>query len=143
MNRVILTGRICKKLELKNLKDDKSVCEFTIATNRIGQEDADFINCVVWNKQAENLCKYQQKGNLIGVEGQLRNEKYEYNGQTKYKTYIIVSQLEFLSNNKNKEEKEQTNPYEEFGKEIDQRMMNEEKLFNDDIMEINEEDMPF
>ena len=143
MNRCILVGRITKDLELRKTQNDKSVCEFTIATNRIGQEDADFINCVVWNKQAENLCKYQQKGNLIGVEGQLRNEKYEYNGQTKYKTYIIVNQLEFLSNSKNKEEKEQTNPYEEFGKEIDQRMMNEEKLFNDDIMEINEEDMPF
>ena len=143
MNRVILTGRICKKLELKNLKDDKSVCEFTIATNRIGQEDADFINCIVWNKQAENLVKYQDKGSLIGVEGQLRSERYEHNGQTKYKTYILVSQIEFLSSSKNKEEKGQTNPYEEFGKEIDQRMMNEEKLFNDDIMEINEEEYPF
>lgn len=142
MNKVVLIGRITKDLELRKTQNDKSVCEFTIATNRIGQEDADFINCVVWNKQAENLCKYQQKGSLIGVEGQLRNEKYEYNGQTKYKTYIIVSQLEFLSNSKNKEEKEQTNPYEEFGKEIDQRMMNEEKLFNDDIMEISE-DIPF
>ena len=143
MNQVCLTGRITKDLELRKTKNDKSVCEFTIATNRIGQEDADFINCVVWNKQAENLCKYQKKGNLIGVEGQLRNEKYEYNGQTKYKIYIIVNQLEFLSNSKNKEEKGQTNPYEEFGKEIDQRMMNEEKLFNDDIMEIDESDYPF
>ena len=115
MNRVILTGRICKKLELKNLKDDKSVCEFTIATNRIGQEDADFINCIVWNKQAENLVKYQDKGSLIGVEGQLRSERYEHNGQTKYKTYILVSQIEFLSSNK-KEEKE--NPYEAFGNSI-------------------------
>lgn len=115
MNRVILTGRICKKLELKNLKDDKSVCEFTIATNRIGQEDADFINCIVWNKQAENLVKYQDKGSLIGVEGQLRSERYEHNGQTKYKTYILVSQIEFLSSTK-KEEKE--NPYEAFGNSI-------------------------
>ena len=115
MNRVILTGRICKKLELKNLKDDKSVCEFTIATNRIGQEDADFINCIVWNKQAENLVKYQDKGSLIGVEGQLRSERYEHNGQTKYKKYILVSQIEFLSSNK-KEEKE--NPYEAFGNSI-------------------------
>lgn len=115
MNKVILTGRICKKLELKNLKDDKSVCEFTIATNRIGQEDADFINCIVWNKQAENLVKYQDKGSLIGVEGQLRSERYEHNGQTKYKTYILVSQIEFLSSTK-KEEKE--NPYEAFGNSI-------------------------
>lgn len=134
MNRVILTGRICKKLELKNLKDDKSVCEFTIATNRIGQEDADFINCIVWNKQAENLVKYQDKGSLIGVEGQLRSERYEHNGQTKYKTYILVSQIEFLSSNK-KEEKE--NPYEAFGNSIKTEFDVGHQI------EITDDDMPF
>lgn len=134
MNRVILTGRICKKLELKNLKDDKSVCEFTIATNRIGQEDADFINCIVWNKQAENLVKYQDKGSLIGVEGQLRSERYEHNGQTKYKTYILVSQIEFLSSNK-KDEKE--NPYEAFGNSIKTEFDVGHQI------EITDDDMPF
>lgn len=134
MNRVILTGRICKKLELKNLKDDKSVCEFTIATNRIGQEDADFINCIVWNKKAENLVKYQDKGSLIGVEGQLRSERYEHNGQTKYKTYILVSQIEFLSSNK-KEEKE--NPYEAFGNSIKTEFDVGHQI------EITDEDIPF
>lgn len=134
MNRVILTGRICKKLELKNLKDDKSVCEFTIATNRIGQEDADFINCIVWNKQAENLVKYQDKGSLIGVEGQLRSERYEHNGQTKYKTYILVSQIEFLSSTK-KEEKE--NPYEAFGNSIKTEFDVGHQI------EIDESDYPF
>lgn len=134
MNKVILTGRICKKLELKNLKDDKSVCEFTIATNRIGQEDADFINCIVWNKQAENLVKYQDKGSLIGVEGQLRSERYEHNGQTKYKTYILVSQIEFLSSTK-KEEKE--NPYEAFGNSIKTEFDVGHQI------EIDESDYPF
>ena len=134
MNRVILTGRICKKLELKNLKDDKSVCEFTIATNRIGQEDADFINCIVWNKQAENLVKYQDKGSLIGVEGQLRSDRYEHNGQTKYKTYILVSQIEFLSSTK-KEEKE--NPYEAFGNSIKTEFDVGHQI------EITDDDMPF
>lgn len=134
MNKVILTGRICKKLELKKLKDDKSVCEFTIATNRIGQEDADFINCIAWNKQAENLVKYQDKGSLIGVEGQLRSERYEHNGQTKYKTYILVSQIEFLSSTK-KEEKE--NPYEAFGNSIKTEFDVGHQI------EIDESDYPF
>lgn len=134
MNRVILTGRICKKLELKNLKDDKSVCEFTIATNRIGKEDADFINCIVWNKQAENLVKYQDKGSLIGVEGQLRSERYDHNGQKKYKTYILVSQIEFLSSTK-KEEKE--NPYEAFGNSIKTEFDVGHQI------EITDDDMPF
>lgn len=134
INNVVLIGRITKDLELRKTQKDKSVCEFTIATNRIGQEDADFINCIVWNKQAENLCKYQQKGNLIGVEGQLRNEKYEYNGQTKYKTYILVSQIEFLSSNK-KEEKE--NPYEAFGNSIKTEFDVGHQI------EITDDDMPF
>ena len=134
INNVVLIGRITKDLELRKTKNDKSVCEFTIATNRIGQEDADFINCIVWNKQAENLVKYQDKGSLIGVEGQLRSERYEHNGQTKYKTYILVSQIEFLSSNK-KEEKE--NPYEAFGNSIKTEFDVGHQI------EITDEDIPF
>lgn len=134
INNVVLIGRITKDLELRKTKNDKSVCEFTIATNRIGQEDADFINCIVWNKQAENLVKYQDKGSLIGVEGQLRSERYEHNGQTKYKTYILVSQIEFLSSNK-KEEKE--NPYEAFGNSIKTEFDVGHQI------EITDDDMPF
>ena len=134
MNQVCLTGRITKDLELRKTKNDKSVCEFTIATNRIGQEDADFINCIVWNKQAENLVKYQDKGSLIGVEGQLRSDRYEHNGQTKYKTYILVSQIEFLSSTK-KEEKE--NPYEAFGNSIKTEFDVGHQI------EITDDDMPF
>ena len=130
MNKVVLIGRICKKLELKNLKDDKSVCEFTIATNRIGQEDADFINCIVWNKQAENLVKYQDKGSLISVFGELRVDSYEIEGNKKYKTYVMVNNIEFLEN-----KKEKTNPFEEFGNSIKTEVKEQ--------LEISEDDYPF
>lgn len=92
----MLVGRLTKTPELREVKD-KKVCEFTIATNRVGSEDADFINCVVWNTQAENLCKYQTKGNIIGVVGELRIDSYEIEGQKRYKTYVLVSNVEFLS----------------------------------------------
>lgn len=82
--------------ELKEVKD-KKVCEFTIATNRVNGKDADFINCVVWNNQAENLCKYQVKGNIIGVIGELRVDSYEIEGNKRYKTYVLVNTIEFLS----------------------------------------------
>lgn len=97
MNKVILTGRITKDLELRKTKSDKSVCEFTLATNRVGNEDADFISCMVWNQQAENLCKFQGKGSLIAVFGELRTDSYEIEGQKRYKTYVLVSNVEFLS----------------------------------------------
>ena len=97
MNKVILTGRITKDLELRKTKSDKSVCEFTLATNRVGSEDADFVSCMVWNQQAENLCKFQGKGSLIAVFGELRTDSYEIEGQKRYKTYVLVSNVEFLS----------------------------------------------
>lgn len=97
MNKVVLIGRITKDLELRKTKSDKSVCEFTLATNRTGSEDADFISCMVWNQQAENLCKFQGKGSLIAVFGELRTDSYEIEGQKRYKTYVLVSNVEFLS----------------------------------------------
>ena len=97
MNKVVLIGRITKDLELRKTKSDKSVCEFTLATNRVGSEDADFISCMVWNQQAENLCKFQGKGSLIAVFGELRTDSYEIEGNKRHKTYVLVSNVEFLS----------------------------------------------
>lgn len=97
MNKVVLIGRITKDLELRKTKSDKSVCEFTLATNRVGSEDADFVSCMVWNQQAENLCKFQGKGSLIAVFGELRTDSYEVEGQKRYKTYVLVNTIEFLS----------------------------------------------
>ena len=129
MNKVMLVGRLTKMPELKEVKD-KKVCEFTIATNRINGQDADFINCVVWNIQAENLCKYQVKGNVIGVIGELRTETYEVNEQKRHKSYVLVSNIEFLES-----KKEKKNPYEEFGNSIKTEVQEQ--------LEISEDDYPF
>ena len=61
------------------------------------REKADFINVIVWDKQAENLCKYQKKGNLIAVFGEIRTDSYEVEGKKRYKTYVLCNQLEYLS----------------------------------------------
>lgn len=104
MNKCWLTGRLSKKPELRKINENSCVCDFTIATNRPtnrdGERVADFINCRVWNKQAENLCKYQDKGNLIGVSGEIRTETYEVNGTKKYKTYVLTNNIEFLESKK-------------------------------------------
>lgn len=96
----MITGRITKDPELRTTKSRTNLCEFTLATNRPvirdGERVADFINCIVWNQQAETLCKYQKKGNMIAVFGELRNDSYEVNGEKKYKSYVIVNNIEFL-----------------------------------------------
>jgi single-strand DNA-binding protein len=96
MNKVVLTGRLTKNPELRYTANNKPVCEFTIATNRIGNDNTDFINCVVWNNQAENTTKYMEKGSLIAVFGELRTETYEIEGNKKYKTYVLGNNIEFL-----------------------------------------------
>ena len=84
MNVFIGIGRITKDLELKQLNGGKSLCNFTIAINRVYEKDkADFINCVVWNKSAEYLVKYGSKGALVAVEGSLNIDKTNDNYYTK------------------------------------------------------------
>lgn len=109
MNKCIITGRIAHDLELRATTTGKSICDFRLATNRPvlrdGERVADFINCRVWNKTAENLVKYQTKGNMIAVSGRMQIDVYQDNeGKNKYNTYILVEELEFLESRKKEEE---------------------------------------
>ena len=126
MNTIALTGRITKELELKETTTGKKVSEFSLAVNRVGQEQADFINCQVWGTQAENLAKYQGKGSLVGVVGSLRTDTYEVEGTKRYKTYVLVSNVEYLSakkeenaqNIQNIVQNVESDPFADFGNEI-------------------------
>lgn len=127
MNNVVLTGRITKDLDLRYTTNDKPVCNFDIAVNRIGQEATDFISIAVWGKQAENLVNFQGKGNLIAVAGSLRVDKYQTEeGENRYKTYVLANSIEYLSTKASeevsKEEKKVTvkeiDPFEAFGTTI-------------------------
>lgn len=136
MNKVMLIGRLTKVPELRSTPNDKKVCEFTLATNRINNEDADFISCIVWEKQAENLCKYQTKGSLIGIIGQLRTTSYEKEGVRKYKTYVLVSEIEYLFSISHKEEKEgqsETNPFAEMNTKVESDIGQSITIEDDDL----------
>ena len=79
INRVVLVGRLTKDPELRYTPNGIASCRFTVAVNRTfaneqGERDADFISCVAWRKQAENLANYQRKGALIGLEGVSKRE---------------------------------------------------------------------
>ncbi len=97
MNKAIIIGRIANDLQLANTANDNKKCEFNIAVDRVGTDKTDFLPIVVWNKQAENLCKYQKKGSLIAVDGSNRVDKYvNENGENRYKHYILANNIQFL-----------------------------------------------
>ena len=128
MNKVILVGRITKDPELRTLSSGSSVVNFTIAVNRpIAQQQdqnastADFINCVIWNKQAENLAKYVKQGSLIGVEGRIQTRNYESNGTTRYVTEVLCDNVQFLetkNSSKNQLVEEETKEEDSFAGKI-------------------------
>lgn len=128
----MLIGRLTKTPELRATQSGKLVCSFTIATNRINNEECDFINCVVWDKQAENLCKYQVKGNLIGVIGQLRQETYNDTKGNKRTSYVVLcSEIEYLQTSTKKEE----NPYKNMNTKVESDI--------GQSIEITPDDLPF
>ena len=90
INKVILIGRITKDIELKYTETQKAVATFTIAVDR-SDKQTDFINCVVWNEQAENLKKYQSKGSKIAVDGNIQTRTYEKDSK-KVNSYDIITQ---------------------------------------------------
>lgn len=94
MNKIWICGNISTELNLKEIGNNK-LCEFSVAVRR-DEKTTDFINCVVWNKQAENLVKYQSKGSKISVLGSLCVDKYQAGDKTRYKTYVKVNEIEFL-----------------------------------------------
>jgi single-strand DNA-binding protein len=133
INKVILVGRISNELELRYTPNGKAICEFNIAVNRIGSEGTDFLTCVVWNKQAENLVNFQNKGSLIAVEGSNRVDKYKNEqGQNRYKNYVLVNNIQFLEAKKQDntpkaqttgtvatKEENKFDPYKDFATEIE------------------------
>jgi len=101
INRVVLVGRITKDPELKSTQSNVNFVNFTLAVNRqfadqSGERQADFIQCIVWRRQAENLAQYIRKGALLGVEGRIQTRTYEVDGVTRYVTEIVCDSVQFL-----------------------------------------------
>lgn len=101
MNKVILVGRLTKDPELRRTSSDIPFVLFTVAINRTyvnkaGERQTDFINCVAWRNQAENLARYQRKGNLVGVEGSLQTRSYDDpNGVRRFVTEVVCDNVQF------------------------------------------------
>ncbi|WML50381.1 single-stranded DNA-binding protein [Neobacillus sp. PS3-34] len=102
MNRVVLVGRLTKDPELRYTPNGVPVATFTLAVNRpfssqSGEREADFINCVVWRKPAENVANFLKKGSLAGVDGRIQTRNYEgQDGKRVYVTEVQAESVQFL-----------------------------------------------
>lgn len=109
MNNVVLTGRLTANPELKVTQSGTKVCVFALAVNK-DKEHTDFPQVVCFEKTAENLCTYQKKGSMIGVNGRLQTRSYERQDGTKaYVTEVIANTVEYLSSKSDNSAKTQQN----------------------------------
>ncbi len=117
MNRVVLVGRMTRDPELRRTSSGASVTSFTLALNRNynsqdGQQ-ADYINCVVWNKIAENVERYCSKGSLVGVDGRLRSRSYDNaQGQRVYVVEVLCDSVQFLETRAVRERQQMQSQYQ-------------------------------
>lgn len=106
MNNVNLIGRLTKPVDLRYTQSGIAYGSFTLAVtrrfkNQNGEREADFINCVIWKKGAENLANFTQKGSLIGVSGAIQTRNYEnQQGQRVYVTEVLVENFDLLESRK-------------------------------------------
>lgn len=101
MNRVILSGRLTKDAEIRYTQTNEKVASFTLAVDRIGSNEADFINCIAFKKTAEFIEKYLSKGRKILALGRINTNSYEKDGKKVYTTNVIVEQVEFADSKPN------------------------------------------
>ncbi|QXN77139.1 single-stranded DNA-binding protein [Staphylococcus haemolyticus] len=117
INRVILVGRLTKDPEYRQTPNGVSVATFTLAVNRPftnsqGEREADFINVVVFRRQAENVNNYLSKGSLAGVDGRIQSRNYENNeGRRVFVTEVVADNVQFMdskgSNQQNNQSQQQ------------------------------------
>ncbi|PLR79979.1 single-stranded DNA-binding protein [Bacillus canaveralius] len=166
MNRVILVGRLTKDPELRYTPNGVPVATFTLAvnrnfTNQQGEREADFINCVVWRKPAENVANFLKKGSLAGVDGRVQTRNYEgQDGKRVYVTEVLAESVQFLEPrgaSGDKGEGGYNNPREQgspFGGNNNQNQrqnnnnqgytrVDEDPFANNGQIDISDDDLPF
>ena len=109
LNSTCLVGRLTKDAALRYTTNNQAVATFTLAVNRNfksqnGEREADFINCVIWRQQAENLANWAKKGVLIGITGRIQTRSYDnQQGQRVYVTEVVADNFQLLESRKDRE----------------------------------------
>ena len=156
MNRVELIGRLTREPELRYTGSNIATTRFTLAVNRPfqsqnGEQGTDFINIVVWRKQAENVKKYCTKGSLVAVEGRIQTGSYEKDGQRVYTTDVVADSVQFLESKAQSENRmtsdsdfSQVTPQDFVNQEVKESDMSDEVFANfGDSIEISDDDIAF
>ena len=140
LNSTVLVGHMTDNAKLRYTPSNQAVATFTLAVNRNfksqnGEREADFINCVIWRQQAENLANWAKKGALIGITGRIQTRNYEnQQGQRVYVTEVVAEQFQLLEGQKERGNQSQGNSQPDFGR-------NEPMQSNP--MDILDSDLPF
>lgn len=158
MNKVFLIGRLTRDPELRYTGSNTAVASFSLAvnrnfTNQAGERETDFINIVVWRKQAENVKNYLSQGSQVAIDGRIQTRSYDDNeGKKRYVTEVVADNVEFLgtkgSNGGNQTSQgtsEEPTPYD-FGKEAESKGTDvDSNPFADfgSNIEISDDELPF
>lgn len=140
LNSVTLVGRMAGDAELRYTPNNQAVATFRLAVNRPfknqnGEREADFINCVIWRQQAENLANWAKKGALIGITGRIQTRNYEnQQGQRVYVTEVVAENFQLLESQKERGNQTQANSQPDFGRN---------EPMNANPMDISDDDLPF
>ena len=155
MNKVFLIGRLSRDPELRHTTSGTAVCQINVAISRPvtqgSEPQTDFINVVVWNKQAENVARYLSKGRQIAIEGRIQTRNYDNNeGKRTYVTEVIASNVEFLgSANDNNRTNTNSNPFDDNPFDSMEPPMDTTSVDNDPFasfgekVEISDNELPF
>ena len=110
MNKAILIGRLTRDPELRTTPTGRNVCQFSVAvsrnfTNANGEREADFINCVVWDKQAEFAAEYIKKGRLVAIDGRIANRRWvdKQTNNERETFYVIANNIRLLGSKRDAE----------------------------------------
>lgn len=140
INQSVLVGRLTKDVELRYTPSNQAVATFTLAVNRNfknqnGDYEADFINCVMWRQQAENIANWTQKGMLIGITGRIQTRNYEnQQGQRVYVTEVVAETFQVMESRKDQQGGQSQGGYQSDGQSA---------FGNNQPMDISEDDLPF
>lgn len=140
INNVTLIGRLTRDAELRYTPSNIATAQFNIACNRNfknanGEYDADFINCVIWRQQAENLANWAKKGALIGITGRIQTRSYEnQQGQRVYVTEVVSETFQLLESRKDREAgPSQGYSQPDFGRQAEPMNANPMDISDDDL----------
>lgn len=118
MNITTLLGRLTANPEIRQTPNGTSVCSFTLAVDRFvnNEKKADFINCVAFNKNAENIAKFFKKGSMIAINGSIQTRQYQDKDTGKNRTAfeVLVDRFHFTGNANNAQPQTDTDGFAAF-----------------------------